>query len=129
MGNGVRGPDAPTVPVGTLMGIILISGTVMCFAIYALFVSGLSFVGRLIEFFAISIFSAFAFMSSTLPALASVEYLGWNAWFKRLVSTSFMAPTFMFFLYFIFKLIQTDIFVGAISSTDGEAATAKCCSI
>lgn len=94
---------------------LLIAGALMFFASYSLFVAGLSFLGRLIELFVLIIFSPFAFVSSTIPLLNNVEYLGWDAWFKRLLKASFMAPIFMFFLYFIFMLIHADIFKGLAS--------------
>lgn len=117
--NGVRQADAEEVPASTLVAMILIAGLIMCFAIYALFVSGLSFVGRLIELWILIIFSPFAFMSSTVPKLSGMEYLGWGAWFKRLINTAFMAPIFMFFLYFIFMLIKGDIFDTIIKPATG----------
>src|SRR3989338_2550522 len=98
------------ISTGTLIGITVIAGGIMLFAAYALFVSALSFLGRLIELFVLIIFSPFAFMSSSLPLLGHVEYIGWDAWLKRLFAISFMAPIFMFFLYFIFLLLGPDMF-------------------
>jgi hypothetical protein len=98
-----------------LFGIMILSGTVMLVASYAFFVSGFSFLGRMIELFVLIIFSPFAFMSFTIPQLASVEYIGWNAWFKRLLSVSFMAAIFMFFMYFIFLLVGANLFGGLIT--------------
>jgi hypothetical protein len=92
-------------PTGMLIGITVIAGAIMLFAAYALFISALSFLGRLIELFVLIIFSPFAFMSFTIPILGHVEYIGWDAWIKRLFKTAFMAPIFMFFLYFIFLLL------------------------
>src|SRR3989344_5901 len=108
--DGTPGPTSPQVPFGIMLSITLLSGLIMCFAIYALFISGLSFVGRLIELWILIIFSPFAFMSSTVSKLNDIEYLGWKSWFHRLLTVSFMAPIFMFFLYFIFLLIRADIF-------------------
>jgi hypothetical protein len=102
--------DSPTVPAGTLIAITLIAVAIMGLAIYALLVSGLSFLGRLIELWVLSIFSPFAFMSWTLPKFSGIEDIGWEGWSKRLVSIAFMAPIFMFELYFIFLLISSGIF-------------------
>jgi len=110
----IKIPGQPAVkePIstGTLIGITVIAGAIMLFAAYALFISALSFLGRLIELFVLIIFSPFAFMSSSLPLLGHVEYIGWDAWLKRLFAISFMAPIFMFFLYFIFLLLGPDMF-------------------
>jgi hypothetical protein len=112
-------PTAATKQVDpwTVMGLLLMSGVLMLFAAYAFFVSGFSFLGRLIELFVLIIFSPFAFMSFTVPKLESVPYIGWDAWLKRLLTVSFMAPIFMFFMYFIFLLVQTNFLSGMITKT------------
>src|SRR3989344_3847521 len=61
------------------------------------------------------IFSPFAFISLAVPILSKVEYVGWENWSKRLLKVSFMAPIFMFFMYFIFKLVEVDIFADLIN--------------
>jgi len=109
-----------TVPTGTLLSLILISGFIMYFAIYAFFIAGLSFVGRLIELWILIIFSPFAFMSFVIPKLSGLKYLGWNAWLHRLLATSFMAPIFMFFLYLIFKLVHAKLFENIVQQNNGE---------
>ncbi|MFA6257618.1 MAG: hypothetical protein WC671_01235 [Candidatus Paceibacterota bacterium] len=110
--NGVPVPPAAKVAPGILIGMLLIAGVLMLFAAYCLIIVGLSFLGRLIEFFVLIIFSPFAFMSSVVPSFKKIDSLGWDAWFTRLIKVSFMAPIFMFFLYFIFMLIHADIFKG-----------------
>ena len=114
--NGV--PTTDKVSIGMLIGITFVSGAIMLFAAYALFISGLSFLGRLIELFVLIIFAPFAFMSFSIPLLSHAEYLGWDAWSKRLIKVAFMAPIFMFFLYFIFLLLGAKMFEGVIQSTD-----------
>ncbi len=109
------------VPTGTMLSLIIISGLVMCFAIYAFFVSGISFIGRLIELWILIIFSPFAFMSFALPTLKGVDYLGWDSWLHRLVKTAFMAPIFMFFLYLIFKLVHSKLFESLVQPNDSES--------
>lgn len=98
------------VPMGIIISIILIAGSVMIFATYAFLVAGLSFLARIIELWVLIIFSPFAFMSFTIPELKKINYIGWDAWISRLLTTSFMAPIFMFFMYFIFLLINSNIF-------------------
>ncbi|MCE9549390.1 hypothetical protein K8Q98_03285 [Candidatus Nomurabacteria bacterium] len=115
--NGQLVKKEDEVPAGTMFGLILIAGIVMGFAAYALFVSGFSFIGRLIELWILIIFSPFAFMSSSLPILSHIENLGWDSWLKRLLKVSFMAPIFMFFLYFIFLLIHSKIYATIVQPT------------
>src|ERR1035437_4842480 len=110
------------VPVPMIIGIILISGLIMSFAAYTFFIAGISFLGRLIELWVLIIFSPFAFMSSTVPILDKVDYIGWDAWLKRLLAVAFMAPIFMFFMYFIFLLIKSNLF-GNLGFTSDKTIT------
>ena len=113
------GPNEKKVPLGMLFGIIVTTGAIFLFAAYALFMSGMFFLGRLIELFVLIIFSPFAFMSSTVPLLSGASYIGWDAWFKRLLTVSFMAPIFMFFLYFIFMLVRAKMYEGILNQGNG----------
>jgi colicin import membrane protein len=102
----VAGP----VPISMVIFIFCIAGGLMLFASYAFFIAGLSFLGRLIELFMLIVFSPFAFMSFTIPLLSEVPDIGWKNWSQRLLASSFMAPIFMFFMYFIFLLIGAKMF-------------------
>jgi hypothetical protein len=82
----------------------------------------------MIELFVLIVFSPFAFMSFTVPALSGIEDIGWGQWSKRLLASSFMAPVFMFFMYFIFLLIQAKPFDGLISPTS-EGMTVRILSV
>jgi hypothetical protein len=104
--NGKPVADDADVAPGILIGMTIIAGALMFFAAYCFFMAGISFLGRMIELFVLIIFSPFAFMSSTIPLLNDVDYLGWKSWLGRLLKVSFMAPVFMFFMYFIFLLIS-----------------------
>ena len=106
----------------TVIGMMLLAGAIMCFAAYAFFIAGLSFLGRMIELFTLIIFSPFAFMSFTIPKLKGLEDLGWDSWSKSLIRSAFMAPIFMFFMYFIFLLVHANMFGTLISNTGTGAA-------
>lgn len=97
-------------PFAIALGIEVTSAAIFLFAAYAFFIAGLAFIGRLIELWVLIIFSPFAFMSLSIPDLQKRKYFGFDDWSKRLISVSFMAPIFMFFLLLITKLIQIDIF-------------------
>ncbi len=105
---------ANDIPLSIMAGFIIIAGLIIIFATYAFFITGLSFLARMIELWVLIIFSPFAFMSWTIPKLAGVEYIGWESWIKRLLKTAFMAPIFMFFLYLIFMIIQSNIFISSL---------------
>ena len=114
----VNGVD---VPVGKnssiILAIIFTSCVIFLFAAYAFLISGLSFLGRMIELWILIIFSPFAFMSFALPKLASIEGIGWEDWTKRLIRSAFMAPIFMFFLYLISKITQKPVLDGLAEGT------------
>lgn len=97
---------AGQINVGVYLMVILVSAIIALFASYALFIASIAFMGRLIELWLCIIFSPFAFMSIAVPKLKTMEYLGWDAWQKRLLGVAFMAPIFMFFLLLISKVIQ-----------------------
>lgn len=113
------------VPIPLMLGIILVSGLIMLFATYTFFVAGFCFLSRLIELWILIIFSPFAFMSFTLPIFERIDYIGWDAWWKRLLAVSFMAPIFMFFLYFIFMLINANIFGNLARDVETKQTTAE----
>jgi hypothetical protein len=105
-----------SVPV--MLGVMFVYGIIILFAVYAFFIAGFSFMSRLIELWILIIFSPFAFMSFTIPKLTGMDYIGWDAWLKRLLTVSFMAPIFMFFMYFIFMLLKKDI-PGSLARSGG----------
>jgi len=113
-----------TIPIPTMLLLILITGAIMISAAYCFFIAGFAFLGRALELWVLIIFSPFAFMSFSIPLLEKVEYIGWNAWLKRLLTVSFMAPIFMFFIYFIFLLLKTNIFSGLIAPEKNQTVMA-----
>lgn len=114
---------ADTVPMPTILAILIIAGLIMGFAAYTFFIAGFAFLSRLIELWVLIIFSPFAFMSSTIPILEKIPDIGWDDWLKRLFKASFMAPIFMFFMYFIFLLVKINIFASLSSITDPSKQT------
>lgn len=113
--NPDKSKSLAQIPSGIMLGLILVTGAVMLFASYCFFVAGVSFMGRFIELWILIIFSPFAMMSYSVPFLEKVEYIGWDNWLKRLFAVSFMAPIFMFFLYFIFLLLKEGLFGNLIN--------------
>lgn len=111
--------NAGKISATTRMGIVFVSGIIMLLGAYAFFVAGFAFIARLAEIWFLIIFSPFAFMSWSLPKLAGFEYLGWDAWLKRLIKTAFMAPIFMFFIYLIVLIINSNPF-GKIFAQKGN---------
>ena len=61
-------------------------------------------------------------MYSVIPKLSNIEHIGWESLLKKLMSTAFMAPIFMFFVFLIFKLIQTPV-IRELTYTEAEQDT------
>ncbi len=118
--NNIIDTNTSTLPLGATLGIMIIAGTIMLVAAYTFFSSGIFFLGRIIELWVLMIAAPFAFMSNAVPQLSHIPY-GWGEWFKKLMSTAFMAPAFMFFLYLIFKLLETKGFFESFLDTSKEA--------
>ncbi len=112
--------NTDSLPVGITLGILLIAALIMSFSAYAFFTAGIFFLGRIIELWLLMIFAPFAFMSFAVPKLSHTEY-GWDNWSQKLISTAFMAPIFMFFLYLIFKLLENKTFFSSFLDTSKEA--------
>lgn len=56
--------------------------------------------GRTLGLMILAVLSPLAVASLALGSKgASIPYVGWNSWFPQLISLSFMAPVFLFFLY------------------------------
>ena len=119
----IQNPPADKVPPGILISILIIAGVIMGYAAYCFLQVGIFFLSRLIELWVLIIFSPFAFMSYSVPILSKAEGIGWDEWWHRLLSVSFLAPVFMFFLYLIFKLIEANPFMGTLNSSDSMLET------
>lgn len=106
-----------TVPSTALIVILLISGIIFLYAAYAFFISGISFLGRMVQLWVSIIFSPFAFVSYIVPKFSSLPGLGFTAWSKTLVDAAISAPIFMFFMYLISLLTKVP-FINAFTTRD-----------
>lgn len=82
--------------------VFVIATIVSGFVAYILFKIAILFSRRLIVFWALMIFSPFAFISMTLPGKANK----FGEWLDSLVSLTFVAPIFLFFIYLIMQVIN-----------------------
>jgi hypothetical protein len=122
--GGLISSDEKKLPSSVALAIIFTGGAVFLMAAYAFFIAGLAFIGRLIELWMLIIFSPFAFLSLSIPELASVKYFGWKEWIDRLLTVAFMAPIFMFFMLLISKLVQINI-LGNLASEDPSKSVTR----
>lgn len=78
---------------------------------------GLIFVSRVIGLWFSMIFAPLAFFSYTVPSMQGIDMIGWKKWWPDLLSMSFLAPIFIFFLYLIIKFLSVGL---AVFSSDGK---------
>ncbi len=88
-----------------LMFVYLAAGLVTYFAAFALLKAGVLFLSRTITFWLLIISSPLAFLAFVLPGMKSKVF---NPWMKSLIDTALVAPVFLFFMFIIAKIIQSD---------------------
>ncbi len=88
-------------------GIYIIAAIVNIFAAYIFFKVALLFIGRLLAFWFLMIFSPYAFIT-----YASPKSMGWTLkeWINLLIEQSFVAPVFLFLIYLLMQVINSDLF-------------------
>lgn len=66
------------------------------------------FLGRVIGLYVAMIFAPFAFLSREMPLIGGIKQLSWGDWLSDLTKYAMLAPIFVFFLYIIYSLIESD---------------------
>lgn len=74
----------------------------MCVAIYVLFQMAFIFIGRVVGFFFLMLFSPIGFMGSILPGIGKYS----KQWQDELIKQTLVAPIFLIILYVIIKIID-----------------------
>ena len=77
----------------------------------------LLFLGRTIGLMIVTILAPIAFATLTVPisGVDSLSWVGFKPWLKQLVSLSFMAPVYLFFLYLIVVFAGSDALFNSIA--------------
>jgi hypothetical protein len=112
-----------TIGLGTLgisIALMTMGGALFLLAIFIFIIIILAFLNRIVTLIILTIFSPFALMSSTIPILNKVEFVGWEDWTKRLLKTAFFAPIFMFMIYLIFLLINSSLLENIVDTSNGN---------
>lgn len=88
----------------SLMFVYLSAGIVTFLASFALLKVGILFLARTISFWFLIIVSPLAFMAFILPGQRGK----FEAWWGELIGNAMIAPVFLFFMFIIAKIIQSD---------------------
>lgn len=101
---------------GFLTNFIIITGAglINVLLIYIFFQMISVFLGRTLGLMFSSMLSAVAFTSLTIPGMQNKPYIGFNKWLEELISTAFMAPVFLFFIYLAVTFLKDKGFLAAL---------------
>mgnify|MGYP000029419780 FL=1 len=83
------------------------------------------FLGRTLGLLFSSMLSAAAFASLTIPGLENQPYIGFSNWLKELISTAFMAPVFLFFIYLTVVFLKDEGFLASMAGSPSDAALSR----
>ncbi len=103
-----------SIGVGTFILVTLLATAINVVGLIVFLSVGLIFIARVIGLWIYMIFAALAFFSYMVPSLQGIEMIGWKRWWPELISMSFLAPIFIFFLYLILKFLEKGL--GLISA-------------
>lgn len=98
--------------------VFIVAAVVNVAVAWAFFTIALVFIGRIVGFWVLMILSPIAFISTAFPNENHV----WDNWLHNLVNQSFVAPIFLFFLYLILTVIQSNILQQAMNAGDDRGA-------
>lgn len=108
---------------GMALALITIYAIVIGPLAYAFMIVGLSFLGRAVTLMFLMMVAPLAFVTYAVPGLKGQEFIGFDSWKKKLLSSAFMAAIFMFILYIVSEIIRANPFTGNVDKSQGIAAT------
>lgn len=117
LGKKIKGESESNIGAGSFILIALLASAVNVFGTVAFLGITLAFVGRVIGLWLSMILSPIAFFTFMVPQLKNKEQIGWNSWWSNLISTAFMAPIFVFFMYIIVMFLEKKLGFTSLSSS------------
>lgn len=106
------------VGTGDMFIIITLGIIVNIIAAWMFFKTSFYFIGRILSLWFAMIFSPAAFTTKILHETEHTAKFGWADWLKNILSASFGAPMFMFFIYLIIRFIGSGFLDGLIDGKD-----------
>lgn len=79
---------------------------------YVFFVAGWYFLARTITLMLLMMASPFAFMSYAVPQMRSIDMIGFESWWHKLLSSAFSATIFMVIIYICSEILKAGPFSG-----------------
>jgi hypothetical protein len=121
-GSGDNSSSSIGISNATFILVTLLASAVNVVGIFVFLSVGLIFIARVIGLWFAMIFVPFAFFSYTIPAMQSIEMIGWKKWWPETLKLAFLAPIFMFFMYLIIKFLGGKEFLSGLNKGDSGAA-------
>jgi len=106
-----------------IVSLMVAFGIIIYLLTYAFFVAGLAFFGRMITLMMLMIVSPFAFVSFAIPALRKMDTIGFTSWIHKLIETSFVSAIFMFIVYIVSQIMNSNAFTATANGNDKSDMT------
>lgn len=90
--------------------IFIIAGVVSGFLAFILFKAAFMFMGRILAFWFLMMWSPIAFIMLAFPQLGAKFKFSFDGWLDILINQAFVAPVFLFFIYVIMTFVQAKVF-------------------
>lgn len=99
--EGSTNSKTGSIDAGTFILVVFLATAVNVVGIIVFLSCAIIFITRVIGLWLAMILVPFAFFSYTVPALQSMEMVGWKHWWPETLKLAFLAPVFAFFMYII----------------------------
>lgn len=124
--QNLLGEDANLRDLGNIANqivFLLMITVVNTILIYVFIVVMWLFLARVITLMLAMVLSPFAFITLAIPQGARIPKLGFKSWINTVLSVSFMAPVFMFFMFLILKFVNSQSFIVLNPTEEGFLLT------
>ncbi len=88
---------------GTFILVTILAIAVNIVGLFVFLTVGLLFIARTLGLWLAMILVPLAFFSYTVPAMQTIDMIGWKKWWPETLKLAFLAPIFLFFMYLSIK--------------------------
>jgi len=77
------------------------------------------FLGRVVGLYLVMMFSPFAFLTrgGNIPLVGNIQKIKWSDWVSELTKYALLAPIFMFFLYIVYLIVNSEFLKSAVDNS------------
>lgn len=99
--------------------IIFFAGAMNILIAYVFISVALLFLGRTVGLMLLGIFAPLAFGTLTIPNAQNIDWIGFNTWWRQLLSLAFMAPIYLLLLYLTVTFAINEGVLASIANIGG----------